>query len=34
MKRTPSQSLFGGHLRPEETRNYDPGDEQSDYHFD
>jgi hypothetical protein len=34
MKRAPSQSLFGGHIRPEETRNYDAGDEQSDYHFD
>src|SRR6266480_2054783 len=34
MKRSPSQSLFRCQIRPEKTRNYDPGDEQSDHHFD
>ena len=34
MKITPSQSLFRCHIRPQETRNYDPGDEQSDHPFD
>jgi len=34
MKRTRSQSLVLGQIRPEETRGYDPGDDQSDYHSD
>jgi hypothetical protein len=34
VERTRSQSLFGGHIRPEQAWNYDPGDEQSDYHLD